>query len=655
MRNKLVCILCLCLAVLSLSACGSSAKPAAESAQKPPFTIPVESQPQETQPKPVTQEAMPQQQLDAALKNVDMSVLCAGLDMVHRSKMMNAQWYDVSMQVVAYSDYDADGSPEVLMPYTVFDLDPQHSSVKYPYPVSDNLSYGVYTDKEGNAYRVEISWHAMQLPNGDFSVSLGENFRLWRNGSWQSVISYGATVTSRDEILPDRLMLEDSDQFLTYQVHCEMNGQTCTIQELNAYMRQQEIRYAHAAAGAYTVNRYDACYQDSLLTALDQYFSQHYADYTQPVKLDVDGDGAEETLFILPDFDSLWKQDVKVVGIEPGLEYYGTPNIDDLFPRDSTRTAVVIADTQGQEMVLSAQCLEGKITPYIGMKASLESGFFCLDNTTGYALGSFAEVRDLCPALDSYLSFYGYENAIMRSVDLSQLDAPEYLCIARKGDQWNCLYFVIRDGNPELLYTLQGTAIYLVQHEGKQCLLKYSQYIYEQYNGDLMNVYSYELMSFDDNGARSVLDTGYVSYSREDEDASATARFFEAFNGHLSKAVVVYDPYRLTGRQWMPQSEADYGTVPETQTEQGSLGFVQIQDPSSWLNLRQGPGTEYDRVLLDPADPDSFVRQALGSPVTILETIETGDEENPVWVKVRITYANREIIGYCSKTYIRMA
>ena len=84
------------------------------------------------------------------------------------------------------------------------------------------------------------------------------------------------------------------------------------------------------------------------------------------------------------------------------------------------------------------------------------------------------------------------------------------------------------------------------------------------------------------------------------------------------------------------------------------MGFVQIADPASWLNLREGPGTEYDRVLLDSSDPDSFVRQALGSPVTVLETIETGDPENPVWLKIRITYGDREIIGYSSKTYIRL-
>ena len=121
---------------------------------------------------------------------------------------------------------------------------------------------------------------------------------------------------------------------------------------------------------------------------------------------------------------------------------------------------------------------------------------------------------------------------------------------------------------------------------------------------------------------------------------------------------MIRDPYALTGQVWVPSSAVAYGVPQEEsaddQQEAGTLGFVQIQDPSSWLHLREGPGTEYAKVLLDPADPESYVRQALGSPVTVLETIETGDRENPVWVKIRIRYSDRELIGYSSKTYIRM-
>ena len=40
--------------------------------------------------------------------------------------------------------------------------------------------------------------------------------------------------------------------------------------------------------------------------------------------------------------------------------------------------------------------------------------------------------------------------------------------------------------------------------------------------------------------------------------------------------------------------------------------------------------------------------------MTVLETVEAGDSENPVWVKIRIRYHDREFIGDSSKTYIRM-
>ena len=115
----------------------------------------------------------------------------------------------------------------------------------------------------------------------------------------------------------------------------------------------------------------------------------------------------------------------------------------------------------------------------------------------------------------------------------------------------------------------------------------------------------------------------------------------------------------------MDPAQAEHGTVPQEEpadpqqpeqnpSQEPVMGFVQIEDPASWLNLRVGPGVEYDMVLMDPADPGSFVRQALGSPVTVLETVDTDDPNHPVWLKIRITYADREIIGYSSKTYIRL-
>jgi hypothetical protein len=246
-------------------------------------------------------------------------------------------------------------------------------------------------------------------------------------------------------------------------------------------------------------------------------------------------------------------------------------------------------------------------------------------------------------------------------VDVTEYDGDEYMCICHKDGVWYVFVIVIMDGDPVVMYgnSLQNSAVYLTEYEGQECLLVYNQSVYMQ-NGITYTNYNYSLERIKLDCQTQYLDFAYVNYSDEDENATAVSQFFQKLNVYLTRIIVICDPYKLTGSAWMAPTEAVYGTVPQEESQQPEeneepvMGFVQIEDPSSWLHLRVGPGIEYDKVLMDPSDPDSFVRQALGSPVTVLETIETNDPENPVWLKIRILYADREIIGYSSKTYIRL-
>lgn len=274
-----------------------------------------------------------------------------------------------------------------------------------------------------------------------------------------------------------------------------------------------------------------------------------------------------------------------------------------------------------------------------------------------------AYTRDLGLArLNTYIKVFGYSDCIIRTVDVSDIPGAEYLCLCQRDGVWYLLIFVFENGDPRPIYAmdLSSSAVYLVEQDGKQCLLTYSQY-----NSDNYTHYSYSLLRFGDTGASTLLANEYVGYYDTDADATAVAQFFEKLNVYLIKIIVIRDPYRLTGRMWLKQEETELGTVPaesaseqpeETQpdTQAPVMGFVQINDPSSWLNLREGPGTEYPQVLVDPNNPNSFVKQALGAPVTVLETVTTEDSVNPVWLKVRISYGDREIIGYSSKNYIRI-
>ena len=95
-------------------------------------------------------------------------------------------------------------------------------------------------------------------------------------------------------------------------------------------------------------------------------------------------------------------------------------------------------------------------------------------------------------------------------------------------------------------------------------------------------------------------------------------------------------------------------TTEPTQPSNEETGYVHLNDPGAWLNVRQGPGTQYPCVLSNPYDPMSFVMVANGAAVTVLESVTTTDWANPVWLKIRVTYGGKEYVGYSSKNFINI-
>lgn len=79
-------------------------------------------------------------------------------------------------------------------------------------------------------------------------------------------------------------------------------------------------------------------------------------------------------------------------------------------------------------------------------------------------------------------------------------------------------------------------------------------------------------------------------------------------------------------------------------------GTVRVS--GDWLNLRSGPSTDYNRVLVDQRDRKSYVKQINGSIVTITGTTNTKDKENPIWLTIQIIYEGKRLAGYSSQRYI---
>ncbi len=260
----------------------------------------------------------------------------------------------------------------------------------------------------------------------------------------------------------------------------------------------------------------------------------------------------------------------------------------------------------------------------------------------------------------------GYTDCAFLQADVADQNTQEVVGLSRLGDKWYGLVLALVDGDCRRLFCeeMSQKAMYLVEYGQQSCIMTYLQSMTPAADGATTITNRYELFRLQPTGEKTVLEEKEVTYQNTSSEATEVSAFFNKCNAYLEEAQVVVDPYRLQGKEFM--DSADYGTLPQqskepTQQETPAmpqeevLGFVQIKDPKSWLNLREGPGTNYPCVYMEPGNKKSIVKQAQGAPVTILETVETDDSKNPVWVKVRITYAGQEIVGYSSKRYIRTA
>lgn len=609
------------------------------------------------------QKAMPKQELAVALREIDLSVLCAGFDANLRVERLADAGIVTQTQVVC-ADYNKDGLKDVLLGRLndlTFSLAPERKA-EYAFSQSSPV---FFTDNEGNIYRcnsisdgfdIEVQGKPAWVEHHNVSYS------LWQNNSWVPVYSHNGSRTFVTETGADG---QETENMIEDTTVATINGQEATKADLDSHFASIGMRQISTWPSEYTKNTYDAAYRDSLVEGLNTYFADNYSGYTQVVNVDIDGDGQEESLFVLPNFLDTWYNSLQATGEYADMEAARSRFKNEFYQQyfaGYSYTGVVIVDMVDDKVTVTTHCALQDISARDGMNAYMENGYLWLDGNRVYLNGYFASVGSNVPAeLAAYLADFGYSDTFITTVDVSAWGEDEYLSVCRKDGRWFAFLFAIKDGNPVVLYSnpLEEYALFLTQHQGQQSLMTYYQSVYTQ-GGITTTGYDYTVLRIDENAEQEELEFAYAIHTNQDKDATAVSRFFQKLDRQLDNVVVVWDPYKLAGREWMPQAHVQYGTAPQEQEEEQStdntqVGFVQIEDPSSWLHLRKGPGVTYDLVLLDPTDPDSFVRQALGSPVTVLETIETGDKDNPVWVKIRITYADREIEGYSSKKYIRLA
>ena len=625
------------------------------------------------------QESMPAQELELALRRAEFAMLSAALSTAKQIETLEGRAYRGDTAYI--TDLDGDGWEELVYSADAltFTLEPQRQ-VTYSFTQS---GYTYYTDKDGKFYRCQNANDT--FVSGDegaykWNEVLDTTYACWNGSEWETVFVFGGHA-----VYPQSG--RDTNGNLTYDItnplendlHAILNGQQTTPQALEEHLESIGMKQIASGSDDYVKMSYRAAYAESLLYGMDVYLAKRFKGYNGMITKDIDADGAVETVYVIPNFDKVWRESAAPA---EGENPSASETLESHLPSKNPRTAIIVADQQGDQMVFTARCAMTEIITTAGSDVRMSKGFLWLDNTPVYLSGAFSMLRegDRLEALSAYAESYGYSNCVLKSVDVTEFEGNEYLCLAKKGSAWFALVFVFEDGNPKVVLNreLTDTALFLVSDGQQQCLLTYSERQETTWNGQKYTGYDYKVFRIGTDSWPDSLDYQSVGYYDNSPNDSAISGFRSKLDVYLKDGIVVCDPYALTEVKWMKAEDADFGTVPNDQTQMGGeqsgeqggeqggqqgtqqpeneekIGYVQLSDPGAWLNVRQGPGTQYPCVLISPNDPNTVVMVQNGSTVTVLETVETGDWSNPTWVKIRVNIYGAIYEGYSSKKFIKI-
>jgi len=622
------------------------------------------------------QQSMPAQELELALRRMEYAVLCAALSAAKQIETLEGRAYRGDTAYVA--DLDGDGWEELVYSSDAltFTTEPKRT-VTYSFAQS---GYTYYTDNEGKFYRVQStddSYVSGEEGERKWNEQLDTSYSCWNGTQWEVAFAYGGhAVYAQKGHDADGNVAYDTENPVEDDRYGMIGTEETTKAALDEHLTKIGMTKITHSSNDYVKNSYSATYAESLLYGLDVYLAKRFKGYNGMITGDIDADGAVETVFVIPAFEQIWRDSV-VEG--EGVDSSAEEALQSHLPAETTRTGILVADQQGDQLVFTARCAMTEIHTTAKSEVKMSKGFLWLDNTPVYLSGAFSMLRDSdrMEALAAYTESYGYTNCVLKSVDVTDFEGVEYLCLCKKGNNWYALVYVFEDGNPKVVLNreLSTTALYLVEDKDRQCLLTYSERQETTWNGQAYTGFDYKLFRIGVDSWPDSLDYLSVGYYDNNPNNQALEQFREKLDAYLKNAKVICDPYELAGEKWLKAEDAEFGTVPGAQPQGGQqggettdptqttqpgtsdgkvTGKVHLNDPGAWLNVRQGPGTQYPCVLTNPYDPMSFLQVQNGATVTVLDTVNTGDVANPVWLKIRVTYNGKDYEGYSSKSFINI-
>lgn len=575
----------------------------------------------------------------------EISEICDILD--YSGITATVDYYSESIEEAYVCDADNDGRKELFMLgyNALYELKP----VVFAFDTMDSgiMATAVQNGAAGSTAIDYTDDNGLSLVWGYYTIGTTEvHYEKWTDTGWQEFANY--PVETAD--MPDSIGRTSH--------HCLMS------------------------------NYYVAKNPEDIVNAYDRHLTNEFGSNYRYVKQDLDGDGKDEYAFIIAGLGELWANNLTTTGTDGELMEDFIDSLEELgltvIYADTDKSGIIFhtfftektvstwCDKNGADNVrLSWHDGELLVKLIDGQKIETES-FFCSEvklSKENYESdgNAFYKVSEL---YTKYLKNHLYKDVLVKYVDICDAPGDELICICTDSDIDRVNVYAVYCGRIITLYEQDYSktgAVYLTEKDGKMMLLNYTQRVYGNqlfsagnHNKRRGNDYRYWFTGFDENYYAYEQGVKYLLVYDDEIPTSDDNLFFAELNEYLDIAIVCVDRYELTGYSVMPNIESDYSQIETgkylsiSNCNLNKKGRVSV-DENSCLNFREGPDITYNKILYHSSDSESFVKQMNGSSVTVIDTENTGDAENPIWVKIQIKYSDKTLIGYSSQKYIEIA
>ena len=426
---------------------------------------------------------------------------------------------------------------------------------------------------------------------------------------------------------------------------------------------------ANTAGKAFT---YSSCVLEQI-SSIDEFMNSYYnklsnfvAEEPKKIFSDIDNDGQNEYLIFVTDY----------------MDKLFADSANELINCFESTSICVFADYDNASESLIVHSIPIQVSPYAVTNVVFDNGMLNFlyssnGNTLAYrkVVGESAYASDkivydtsflqrMCFRYSKYLEDAGYTDIHFAISDFSDSVGEDIICCFSDGKRYIVEVLTLFKSQLRKIYSnsSEDGAIYVLNKDSLYHIYRYYQGISES---DYTQTYNYELIRFDQNYKKVVVESDSANIKLS-EGGEASNDFLVNVKDYLSDSFVCYDPYYLTGYYIMSDNlntniddsiDYDYQTkyLSISNCNTSKTGVVKLNDVKSWLNFRNGPSTEYKRILINPNNKKSYVKQVHNSIVTVVEPYNTGDKKNPIWLKVRISYNGYVLEGFSTQKYIEIS